>query len=323
MISGRKAFIRTEIILGILVVIVLGFIVYNKINSGKEKIAVIVPNVDENQWSAFKYGLKMAAQEYDIDIVVISKEGMQTASDERAVIEQEIRKGADAVIIKPISDSDEGAKIKQITGKVPVMIVGDKLTDDGKSVFQTIEPDQYAMGVDLAKQLLENNNGNLVGKTIGIYSEYEVSEAAAMRRKGVIDTLEGCGAQILWDVSKNSESNEEVNLQTQRKVDIVMALDNASLVEAGEAAANNNLYGALVYGIGNSSEAVYYLDTKWVQCLVVPDEFEAGYQSVTELVNRLRKRWHKIADKQVAYTVLTRDNLFSKENQYLLFTISQ
>ena len=37
MISGRKAFIRTEIILGILVVIVLGFIVYNKINSGKEK----------------------------------------------------------------------------------------------------------------------------------------------------------------------------------------------------------------------------------------------------------------------------------------------
>ena len=36
----------------------------------------------------------------------------------------------------------------------------------------------------------------------------------------------------------------------------------------GEYAAANNLHGALVYGIGNSTEAVYYLDTGIVGCLV-------------------------------------------------------
>ncbi len=47
-----------------------------------------------------------------------------------------------------------------------------------------------------------------------------------------------------------------------------MALDNASFVEAGEAAKDNDLYGAVLYGIGNSTEAVYYLDAGWAQCLV-------------------------------------------------------
>ena len=321
--SGRRAFIRTEIILGILVLISIVFIIYNRSNNHKEKIAVIVPNVDESQWSAFKYGLKMAAQEYDIDIVIISKEGMQTAEDEVSVINQEINRGADAVIVKPITDNDANSNLSQINRNVPIMMVGDELVDKESSAYQVVEPDQYSMGVELAKKLLENYNGNLEGKTIGIYSEYAFSESTVKRQKGVEDTLEGSGARILWSVSKNSDSKETVNLQTQRRVDIVIALDNQSLVEAGEGAANNELYGAIIYGIGNSTEAIYYLDTRWVDCLVVPDEFEAGYQSVTEITNKLRRRWYNISDKEVSYTVLTRDNLFKEENQYLLFTISQ
>lgn len=83
---------------------------------------------------------------------------------------------------------------------------------------------------------------------------------------------------------KRNDSKEKINLQTQRRVDIVMALDNASFVEAGEAAKDNDLYGAVLYGIGNSTEAVYYLDAGWAQCLVAPDEFDAGYESVAELI---------------------------------------
>ena len=45
--------------------------------------------------------------------------------------------------------------------------------------------------------------------------------------KGICDTLKGSGAEILWSVSKENDSKEKINLQTQRRVDIVMALDNA------------------------------------------------------------------------------------------------
>ena len=76
------------------------------------------------------------------------------------------------------------------------------------------------------------------------------SEAVIKRKKGICDTLKGSGAEILWSVSKENDSKEKINLQTQRRVDIVMALDNASFVEAGEAAKDNDLYGAVLYGIG-------------------------------------------------------------------------
>ena len=321
--NGKRSFIITEIVLGILLIISLIYVVYIKSGPGQQKIAVIVPDVDESQWSAFKYGLKMAAQEYDVDIVIISKDNMETVNDEIDVINQEIKNGADAVVVKPVVDNTDQAKLDQIKKRVPVMIVGDTITDESENIFTTTEPDQYGMGAALANKLLENNNGSLEGKTIGIYSQYAYSKAKEQRRQGICDTLEGSGAQILWSVSKNSESDEIVNLQTQRKVDIIMALDNESVVEAGQAACDNELYGALIYGIGNSTEAIYYLDARWMECLIVPDEFEAGYKSVNTLVDALRKNLYVMKDQEISYTVLTRENLFSDENKNLLFTISQ
>ena len=50
---------------------------------------------------------------------------------------------------------------------------------------------------------------------------------------------------------------------------------DASVVEAAKEASDNNLQGALVYGIGNSTEAIYYLDSGWAEALITPDEFAA------------------------------------------------
>ena len=311
----------TEAILGILVILVLGFIIYNKNGRDPEKIAVIIPDVDESQWSAFKYGLKMAAREYDADILIISKDNMETANDEIEIINQEIVKGADAVIVKPIANRDGQQKLNQLEKRVPIMVVGDTFPEE-PSGLHTIEPDHYHMGADLAKKLLENYRGNLIGKKIGIYSQY-ATEAVIKRNKGICDTLKGSGAEILWSVSKENDSKEKINLQTQRRVDIVMALDNASFVEAGEAAKDNDLNGAVLYGIGNSTEAIYYLDAGWAQCLVVPDEFDTGYESVAELIKKRRNFFYKMKDRQVTHTVLTRENLFSEENRNLMFTISR
>ena len=169
--SGRKTFIRTEFFLGILVLISIGFIIYNRTLDRTERIAVIVPDIDGGQRSAFQYGLKAAAQEFDVNIVLINKENLETMDDEVEAVAKEIEKGVDGIILQPITNSGEESRIKQVIGKVPIMIVGDSFVKDGSSIFQTIEPDHYQMGVDLAKKLLEDHNGNLSGKTIGIYSQ--------------------------------------------------------------------------------------------------------------------------------------------------------
>lgn len=322
--NGKKTFILTEIILGMLVIILVFFMLYNKNDNKTERIAVIIPDIEESQWSAFKYGLKMASQEYGVNTVLISKENINISQDEIEVIRQEIEKGADAVIVKMSGGTNEQSQLKKIEKKVPVMLAGERLSYKKKTEkFSVTEPDQYEMGSSLAQKLLEDNNGDLSGKKIGIVIENSDSEADINRIKGVCDTLKNSGADILWSVSQNEEIENNTTLQSQRRVDIVMALDNQSFVEAGESSKQNNLYGAVLYGIGNSTEAIYYLDARWAECLIVPDEFMAGYQCVAETVNKIRKSFYHMKDQEVPYTILTRENLFSKDNQDLLFTISQ
>lgn len=324
MINGKRSFILTEIILGILVVISAFFMLYNKNEDKSERIAVIIPDIEESQWSAFKYGLKMASQEYGVNTVLISKANINLSQDEMEVVQQEIDKGADAVIVKMIGNSKAYSQMKKIQKKVPVMMAGESFSGlEEESDIPVTEPDQYEMGKVLAKKLLEKNNGDLSGKKIGIFTEDSNSEADINRKKGACDALKNTGAEILWSVSKDEGIERNTTLQSQRKVDIVLALDDTSFVEAGESVKQNNLFGAIVYGIGNSTEAVYYLDARWAECLIVPDEFTAGYQCVAETVNGIRKTFYQMKNQEVPYTVLTRDNLFSKENQDLLFTLSK
>ena len=144
------------------------------------------------------------------------------------------------------------------------------------------------------------------------------------RIDGIKDTLAESGCVVMWIVSGVSDTGEKINLQSQRKVDIVLAIDDASVVEAAKEASDNNLQGALVYGIGNSTEAIYYLDSGWAEALITPDEFAAGYKSVVGLVDMLRgSRKYSVEEKPVSYQLLTRKNLFDEENKKLLYAISQ
>ena len=127
---GKKTFVIIEAVLGILVILVLGFIIYKQNGHEPETIAVIIPDVDESEWSAFKYGLKMAAREYDTDVVIISKDNMETANEEIEIMNQEIAKGADAVIVKPIANRDGQQKLKQLEKSVPIMAVGDTFPEE-------------------------------------------------------------------------------------------------------------------------------------------------------------------------------------------------
>lgn len=100
MSKNKRNFIITELLLGVLLVIGIGFIAYNKLNEKPERIAVVMADVDESHSAAFKYGMKMAASEYGVDVVMISKENLNNMSDEIDVIKQEINKKADAVVFQ-------------------------------------------------------------------------------------------------------------------------------------------------------------------------------------------------------------------------------
>lgn len=321
---NKKLFISIEAVLAVMV-ISLAFIMLNE-NSSKDlrKISVVVQGSDDKQWAAFRYGLEMAANDYGTEMVFANTSDNLTAEEEIEVIKREIHNGADALIVQPVPGEGMEEMLKEIDNKIPVMLAGCTASGNREeSLLPVTEPDNYAMGRALAEELLSDYNGNIKGKTLGIASENSSQEAVINRMDGVLDVLEAEGADVCWSVSGSLEETGENPLDKQQSVDIVLALDDRSLVTASGFSAANNLHGAIVYGMGHSTEALYYLDTGVVECLVVPDEFNKGYKSLAEASKSAKYFFRKMNDMAVSYTVIRRDELFLPQNQEILYTMNQ
>lgn len=311
--KDKKMFIFIEAVLGTMVLF-LAFLMLREKNVDKSyQISVIVENADDTQWSAFKYGLKMAAEDKGAEMVMVSTGASLSQEEEKKLIEEEIKNGADGVIVQPVSGEDTQQMLKEVGNKAEIMLVDDILS--GIEKFPVIQPDAYAIGKTLVEELLKDYGGNLEGKTLGILNGKEGLKSSAEKEKGFIEALQGTGAEIVWSDTQITENMPEA--------DFVVALDDNSLRAAGERAAANNLHGAIVYGIGNSTQSVYYLDMGIAECLVIPDTFNVGYQSLTELVNKLEKAFYEYENQEISYTVMRKENMFSKENQEVIFTMSQ
>ena len=324
MLNSKRLFIIIEIALASMVIMLAFIMVREQSGKNRPRISVIIPDPDASRWSAFRYGLKIAAEDQGVEVFVVSMGDVLTLEKEINMIRNETDNGVDAVILQPVPGEDALRKLEEASKKIPIMLVGDPASEDGeKSRLPVTSPDDYRMGMALAEEVLRDFNGNIEGKALGIVTENEESAEALRRKKGFEDALQGRGARISWTVCVSCEETDHNFLENQSKTDLVAALDDVSLTRAGECAAAKDLHGALVYGIGNSTEAVYYLDTGMAECLIVPDEFSRGYQSLTEAAKNLGRDSRNRKGKVLTFTLLRRKELFTKKNQEILLTMSQ
>ncbi len=314
--NSGKWFHVIEAVLAVMVILMAAAMLLEKNSKQYRKISVVIQDAEDTQWAAFRYGLKMAAQDQKVELVVASTADVLTKEEQLNTIKREIELGADAVIVQPVPGDDLEQKLRHLEKKVPIILVEYTAAKEReKSQLPSVEPDHSAMGEALAEELKKDYCGNLSGKKYGILMKSDAPQAMNSRRQGVEKALQDTGIVCSWVVDSSVENKP--------KVDIVIALDNNSLIKAAEQAAANNLHGALVYGIGNSTQAAYYLDIGSVECLVVPDEFSVGYYSLTEAAERLRHFFRGMKSRVVAYTVIRREELFEERNQEILFTMCQ
>lgn len=322
--SSKRYFIMIEMVLGLMVLVLAVMMLGENSRDTLGRVSVIVRDSDDAQWAAFKYGVRMAAADRGVEAVIVGTESVLTVEDEQELIENEIENGADAVIVQPVPGEGAAEMLEKMGKRVPVMLVGPLPLEEGREASLPVTAaDDYALGQALAAEILEDYSGSLEGKTMGLLSRTTDSQSTARRTAGFCEPLIAAGAEIRWCVAGNFEGDGGDYLEAQGKVDFVAALDDNSVTAAGEYASAGGMNGAVLYGIGHSTQAAYYLDTGVVECLVVPDEFSVGYRSMDELADRLDRFFYRERGSVVSYTILRRENLFSQKNQELLFTMSQ
>lgn len=321
MMNNKKGFVLTEVILMIMVIGLALMMISGQNKKALDKVSVILENAGDSQWSALKYGLKMAAEEEGIELAVVDVEEGLDAEAQKKVFEREIEDGADALIVQPVLDKNDQEVLKKIEKRVPVMLVGYE-AEKGETRYDlpVIKEDNYEMGQALAEEMLKDFERNIEEKKIGLLLASTDSNMLSSRECGFKDALEDKNANIL-ELSLDSLLDREEN--TESKVDIVIALDDSNLTAIGEYLASSQPHGELLYGIGQSTEAIYYLDKGIAECVVVPDEFNVGYQSLSEVARKLDHYFENMKKQTVSYSVIRKETLFSKENQELLLTMSQ
>ena len=314
MMNNKKGFVLTEVILMIMVIGLALMMISGQNKKALDKVSVILENAGDSQWSALKYGLKMAAEEEGIELAVVDVEEGLDAEAQKKVFEREIEDGADALIVQPVLDKNDQEVLKKIEKRVPVMLVGYE-AEKGETRYDlpVIKEDNYEMGQALAEEMLKDFEGNIEEKKIGLLLASTDSNMLSSRECGFKDALEDKNANIL-ELSLDSLLD---------RVDIVIALDDSNLTAIGEYLASSQPHGELLYGIGQSTEAIYYLDKGIAECVVVPDEFNVGYQSLSEVARKLDHYFENMKKQTVSYSVIRKETLFSKENQELLLTMSQ
>lgn len=322
--NDKKVFILIEVILAVIVLIVAIFMIQESADTENPKISVIIQDSENSRWDAFKYGLEMAAADHDVEMYVVSTGEVLTAEEEETLIASELNNGAKGIILQPVFGDESEKILQKYSKKVPFMQVeAAVVTQDGEPIVSVTKPEYYKMGLDLATEILNDFNGNLEGKTVGIVSSDPNAAIAKEKEQGIIDTINPAGGEIFWSVKGYAKNDGELSLPAYPEVDILIALEDDCLVEAGEATAAGKLHGALVYGIGSSMEAFYYLDTGCAECLIVPDEFNLGYQSLSKVAEGFRHASKKAEELAVSHTVVRRENLFSEENENILFSLTQ
>ena len=145
--NNNRVFILTELILGALVIIVAVAMLRDNTEKNLDKVSVIIENSDDNQWNAFKYGLRMAAEDQNVEMFVVGTEGVMSAEDQENMVLQEIDNGADAVIVQPVPGNDSESMLNRIKNSIPVMSVGTAVSlNEENSSLPVVEADNFCHG---------------------------------------------------------------------------------------------------------------------------------------------------------------------------------
>ena len=139
--NSGKWFHVIEAVLAVMVILMAAAMLLEKNSKQYRKISVVIQDAEDTQWAAFRYGLKMAAQDQKVELVVASTADALTKEEQLNTIKREIELGADAVIVQPVPGDDLEQKLRHLEKKVPIMLVEYTAAKEReKSQLPSVEP---------------------------------------------------------------------------------------------------------------------------------------------------------------------------------------
>ncbi len=283
----------------------------------EKRVSLIVYGDDSERWENLRQGAGLVCENKNAGLYLLTTLSEDDVSEQKEIIEREIENGADALIIAPINSQEIKDYINNKRIGIPVIFVESVESSDDSII--DIAPDDYRMGYELGEKLVENESDIV---TVAVVSDNTERDSVALRKKGLLDAIEGKVGKILtWSRSEyNNKTETRMFIQkslVSEATDVIVTFDNSTTDALIDALTNLNKQ-RKIYSVATSDKAVYNLHSKEVLSLCFPNEYAMGYLAAENALDRSYAK-KMYSDKEIEYRIIRKENMYDEDNQTLLF----
>ncbi|BFT71104.1 substrate-binding domain-containing protein [Paenibacillus sp. P36] len=325
--------LKKPLIWAVLLVIVLGFVVVTSMellqitNPRKLEIAVILKttHIRSDYWQMVSSGVKEAAKEYTVNINIT---GPLTETDTAAqirMVDEALLKKPDAIVLAATDDEGLSTSVAKIKKSGTKLILIDSPVQGTAAEASLIATDNTEAGRK-AGEFLAGGYNEQVSRIISL-SGSQASRAEKERQNGFQEKLAAISS-VAYEGNFALEGNvdaayEQVKnlLTVYPNLQGIAALNETATLGAARAIKENQRGKSIqLIGFDSSVHQIKLLEEGILQAIIVQKPFNIGYLAVETAVQA--STGIKVNPKvSISAQLITRENMYTQENQELLFPL--
>jgi ribose transport system substrate-binding protein len=304
-------------------------VISGQLDSPNNRIIFVPKSIDKRTefWQVMNQGVFAAAKEYNAEVTVL---GTEKESD----IDGQIRLLEDAITQKPtailLAATDYNLIVpiahKIVQSGIKLITVDSGLNGDLSASF--IATDNYSAGMKAGQAI---RKWVAPGGSVAIINFVQGSTTAMERESGVRDSLreKGTPALEVVDTYYSGASEEKAYditvslMRSHPELEGIVGLNEPSAVGAAKAIKDLGLSRKVkLVGFDSSMDEIAFLEDGTIQATVVQKPFTMGYLAVQTALQAVEgKRISRMRD--TGSEVITKENMYTNENQKLLFPFAE
>lgn len=286
----------------------------------KYQIAVITKSTESAFWKNVKMGVNAAAAEYNCNVTFSGPETEEDYYSQNQLIDQAVEDGVDAIVFSAIDYEKNTASIEAAYNSgIPIIVIDSDIHSDIKR--SVIGTDDYQAGISTYTALKQTNKKIY----LGIVNFDKVSLNGQLRELGLTNSIrDNDDIEILETVyaESNIESASAATIKLINKyphLNAIVTFNEWTTLGVGSAIEESGREDIFAVGFDSHVKSLSQLERGIMDTLVVQNPYAMGYLGIEYAVNSVKSR--KILENRVdtGTTLITKNNMFSEQNQKLVF----
>lgn len=274
-------------------------------------------------WGMLLSGVEKAAEEYGIELKVLTSPTEVDIERQIALIRQTVEEKPDVMILSA-ADYDRCAEATEeaIAAGIGVVAVDTDVNAAGRACY--VGSNNYEIGLEMGRAMADYLPE---GGKVAVIQHMLTTTTGIDRTRGVLDALNEAGNIDILGSFCCDNSTEQARaitaelLSEDPEIRGFVCTNEVCNVGAANALADLGMGGQVfVVGCDNSQRQIQFLEQNIIQAIVTQRPFNMGYMAVQQAV-RVANGEQTDDFVEVACVLITRENMYTQENQKLLFPI--